>query len=87
MIRALIGVLIAALAAAFIRGLIGMITKEVGQMMNQESGPETKQNPQASPTQGTPLRKCRVCETYSPADRMLEGNYCSAACKEKAHAA
>ncbi len=87
MIRALIGVLIAALAAAFIRGLIGMITKEVGQMMKQETEPETKQSAKASPSQGAPLRKCKVCETYSPADGMLEGNYCSAACKDKAHAA
>jgi hypothetical protein len=87
MIRALIGVLIAALAAAFIRGLIGMITKEVGSMMNPEAPKETEQNAQASPSQGTPLRKCKVCDTYSPSDRMLEGNYCSPACKEKAHAA
>lgn len=87
MIRALIGVLIAALAAAFIRGLIGMITKEVGQMMKQEAGPETGQSAQASPPQGTPLRKCKICDTYSPADRMLEGAYCSSACKDTANAA
>jgi hypothetical protein len=87
MIRALIGVLIAALAAAFIRGLIGMITKEVGQMMNPETPPETNRNPQESLQQGTPLRKCQSCETYTPADRMLDGAYCSSACKDNAHAA
>ncbi len=92
MIRALIGVLIAALAAAFIRGLIGMITKEVGQMMNPEAPADPSRNAQESPKQGTPiqgtpLRKCQACETYSPADRMLDGAYCSSACKDKAHAA
>lgn len=88
MIRALIGVLIAALAAAFIRGLIGMITKEVGQMMKQESeGQETKATAASSPQTGAALRKCKVCETYYPAGQMLEGEFCSLACKEKFRAA
>jgi hypothetical protein len=92
MIRALIGVLIAALAAAFIRGLIGMITKEVGQMMNPEAPGETNRNAQESPKQGTPiqgtpLRKCKACETYSPAGQMLEGLYCSTECRDSAQAA
>ena len=92
MIRALIGVLIAAIAAAFIRGVIGMITREMGSMMNPEKGsapPRADSGPAPSspPPSGTALRKCRVCETYSPADRMIDGAYCSAACKENSNAA
>ncbi len=87
MIRALIGLLIAAIAAAFIRGVIQMITREVGQMVNPDSnkanpnaaGPNTANAAGPSGT-ATPLRKCAVCGTYTPGDRMIQGKYCSEAC-------
>jgi len=81
MIKALIGLLIAAIAAAFIRAVIQMITKEVGQMVNPE-GPKAAA-PSAGPT-STALKKCQVCGTYSPAERLVKGQYCSEACAGKA---
>lgn len=88
MIRALIGLLIAAIAAAFIRGVIQMITREVGQMVNPDSN---KANPNAAGPNtasaagtATPLRKCPVCGTYTPGDRMIQGKYCSEACASRA---
>ncbi len=87
MIRGLIGVLIAVIVAAFIRGLIGMITREMGQMMNAEKSESAANGNAAGPgapaNASTALRKCRVCETYSPADRMIDGQYCSPVCQEK----
>jgi hypothetical protein len=74
MIRALIGLLIAAIAAAFIRAVIGMITKEVTQMVNPDS---------EGPT-ATALKKCPVCGTYAPAERLIGGRFCSEACATKA---
>lgn len=62
-----------------------MITKEVGQMVKDEASAQAP-NPQAAPATGTALRKCKVCDTYSPADRLLEGSYCSEACRTNAHA-
>ena len=75
MIKALIGLLVAAIAAAFIRAVMTMITKEVKEMVNP--GAPTKPQPTAGPTS---LKKCPVCGTYSPADRQ----YCSEACAAKA---
>jgi hypothetical protein len=86
MIRALIGLLVAAIAAAFIRAVIQMIKKEVTQMVN----PEEPQAGAAGPTaQGaapasSALKKCPVCGTYSPVDRLVSGQYCSAECAAKA---
>jgi hypothetical protein len=71
MIKALIGLLVAAIAAAFIRAVMAMITKEVKEMVNPEAPPKP---------QPTALKKCPVCGTYSPADRQ----YCSEACASKA---
>ncbi len=79
MIKALIGLLIAAIAAAFIRAVMAMITKEVKEMVNPEAPPK------AQPTAGqTSLKKCPVCGTYSPAERLIGGQYCSEACAAKA---
>ncbi len=74
MVRALIGVLIAAIVAAFMRAVIGMITREVSDMVNPKATAD-KQSP--SPSQ-TALKKCPVCGTYSP------GDYCSEDCRKKA---
>jgi hypothetical protein len=87
MIRALLGVLIAALVAAFVRGLFQMILKEVGQMAKPEGGAAAPASPASAPQGSTALRKCAVCETYTPGDRMLENKYCSSACQEKSRAA
>ncbi len=87
MIRALIGVLIAALVAAFVRGLYNMILKEVGEMAKPQGTPPPGAAPAGSPSAGTALRKCLVCETYSPGDRMVDGKFCSLACQEKSRAA
>lgn len=83
MIRALIGLLIAAIAAAFIRAVIGMITKEVSQMVNPEPA-EGKPKPAAEGPTATALKKCPVCGTYSPAERLVNGKFCSTACASKA---
>ena len=84
MIKALIGLLIAAIAAAFIRGVIAMITREVGQMVNPDSAKakpnDASPNTASASGTATPLRKCAVCGTYSPADRMIRGSFCSEAC-------
>lgn len=84
MIKALIGLLIAAMAAAFIRGVIAMITREVGQMVNPDSNQakpnEAGPNTASAAGSATPLRKCAICGTYSPADRMIRGSFCSEAC-------
>jgi len=76
MIKALIGLLIAAIAAAFIRAIMAMITKEVKEMVN----PEAPQKPQSTAGPTSSLKKCPVCGTYAPADRQ----YCSEACAAKA---
>jgi hypothetical protein len=83
MIRALIGLLIAAIAAAFIRAVIGMITKEVTQMVNPDSA-EGKPKPAAEGPTATALKKCPVCGTYAPAERLIGGRFCSEACATKA---
>ncbi len=84
MIKALIGLLIAAIAAAFIRGVIAMITREVGEMVNPDSAKakpnDAGPNTASAAGSATPLRKCAICGTYSPADRMIRGSYCSEAC-------
>jgi hypothetical protein len=74
MIRALIGVLIAAIVAAFMRAVIAMISREVSDMTNPKAAAP---QPPPSPSQAA-LRKCPVCGTYSP------GDYCSDACRDKA---
>ena len=79
MIKALIGLLVAAIVAAFIRAVMGMITKEVKEMVNPEAPP--KPQPTAGPTS---LKKCAICGTYSPAERLVGGQYCSDACAAKA---
>ena len=79
MIKALIGLLVAAIAAAFIRAVMAMITKEVKEMVNPEA--PQKPQPSAGPTS---LKKCPVCGTYSPAERLVGGQYCSEACAAKA---
>ena len=87
MIKALIGLLIAAIVAAFIRAVIAMISKEVTQMVNPDqpkSAPQDPPNPQQSAGTSTPLKKCLVCGTYSPAERLVLGQYCSDACASKA---
>ncbi|MBM3758797.1 MAG: hypothetical protein FJW36_00970 [Acidobacteria bacterium] len=92
MIRALIGLLIAAIAAAFIRAVIGMITKEVTQMVNPDAaGGQAKPGPAgpggpagaAGPTP-TALKKCPVCGTYVPAAQLIGGRFCSEVCSTKA---
>lgn len=85
MIRALIGLLVAAIAAAFIRAVIQMITKEVTQMVNPEApkGPAGPTAQTAGPG-STALKKCPVCGTYSPAERLVRGQYCSEDCAAKA---
>jgi hypothetical protein len=81
MIKALIGLLIAAIAAAFIRAVMAMITKEVKDMVN----PEAPSKPQSQQSAGpTSLKKCPVCGTYSPAERLIRGQFCSEACAAKA---
>ncbi len=84
MIKALIGLLIAAIAAAFIRGVIAMISKEVTQMVNPDQPKAAPQGPQQAASNSTPLKKCPVCGTYSPAERLVQGQYCSTACASKA---
>jgi len=87
MIRALIGLLIAAIAAAFIRGVIALITKEVKDMVNPEDPQQSPPNPQQQappPSSSTSLKKCPVCGTYTPAERLVNGQYCSEACAAKA---
>ena len=84
MIRALIGLLIAAIAMAFIRGVIGMITREVSQMMKPESGPAGPSSsgsaPGSAPGNTTALSKCAVCGVYTPTDRLIDGKFCSQKC-------
>lgn len=84
MIKALIGLLIAAIAAALIRAVIGMITKEVKDMVNPDQAGPQPQNPQQAPPESSPLKKCSVCGTYSPAERLVRGQFCSEACAAKA---
>lgn len=87
MIRALIGLLVAAIAAAFIRAVVGMITKEVTNMVNPEQAPRPTPPPPAAAPGGptaTALKKCPVCGTYSPSERLVAGQYCSPECAQKA---
>lgn len=84
MIKALIGLLIAAIVAAFIRGVIAMITKEVTEMVNPDPPKAAPQEPQQAASNSTPLKKCPACGTYSPAERLVQGQYCSTACASKA---
>lgn len=83
MIRALIGLLVAAIAAAFIRAVIGMITKEVKDMVNPE-GPKPSAAPDSAGPAATQLKKCPVCGTYAPVGRLVNGQYCSQECAVKA---
>jgi hypothetical protein len=83
MIRALIAMLVAAIAAAFIRAVIGMIQREVSEMVNPKT-PPTAPPPNAPPPGANPLRKCPVCGTYAPADKLAEGRFCSPTCANQA---
>ncbi len=84
MIRALIGLLIAAIAAAFIRAVMAMISREVSEMVNPtQKAAEGSPPPPKAEGGSTPLKKCPVCGTYSPADKLIRGQYCSEACAAK----
>jgi hypothetical protein len=88
MIRALIIGLVGIIAAAFVRALVGMIFKEMGDMMKQEKASGGEAGQAAPPgSAGAALKKCQVCGTYTTPERLLGGAYCSAACQEKARAA
>ncbi|MDX2266626.1 MAG: hypothetical protein NW208_00880 [Bryobacter sp.] len=90
MIRALIVGLIGLVVAAFLRSLVQMIFKEMGEMVKPggAAGSEKGQSAAGGKEQANAsLKKCVVCGTYTTPDRMLGGSYCSAACQEKARAA
>ena len=88
MFRALIYILVSLLLLTFIRSVIGLITKTMGELMNPSpSQPSAK--PSASP-QGGELKRDPVCGTYIPASTSVKKtvggdvvHFCSAACRDK----
>jgi hypothetical protein len=88
MIRWIIVTLVGLIVMAFLRGVMGMIQREVTNMTSGAGEAEPKPGapppkPGASGQGAQALVRCAVCSTYSPADRLIQGKYCSQACAAK----
>jgi hypothetical protein len=88
MIRWVIVTLLGLLVMAFMRGVMGMIKREVNDMMSGQTPAGAQPGANSTSTNSADakapvLKKCAACGTYSPEDRLVSGVYCSAACAEK----
>lgn len=88
MLRALIYILVSIFVITLLRGIIGIITKGVGHLFEEES-PSQASHPTA-PGMGGELYKCAACGTFSSPRPNLtlhrDGqtlHFCSEACKAK----
>lgn len=90
MLRALIYLIVSIVAITFIRGVIGIIMRGMGEALKEESQPPPRQTTaSATPTQGE-LKPCAQCGTYVLTSRAISDggrNYCSEDCRKKATAA
>jgi YHS domain-containing protein len=88
MFRALAYILISLLLLTFIRSVIGLIMKAMGDLMGTSTPPSSPQS-KAAP-QGGELRRDPVCGTYIPEATAVKlkvrgetVHFCSAACRDK----
>ncbi len=95
MIRAIFYAVIGIFAITFIRMVMGLITKGVGDLFREEASSHQPPSPaaagarQAVPTGGE-LKPCRTCGTYLLASSAITAQekgdtvyFCSKACREK----
>lgn len=89
MVRAFLYALISIFAITFLRMVIGILTRGVGDLMNAESKNPPKQAPrdQSVPTSGE-LKPCAKCGTYVLASTRFRGTsngapvfFCSESCQ------
>jgi YHS domain-containing protein len=86
--RALLYLVVALLAITFIRSVIGLIMKTMGELMNPSSQSSTPPGP--PPSQGGELKKDPVCGVYvstaTSVKKTVKGtviHFCSEACRDK----
>lgn len=89
MFRALVYILISLLLLTFIRSVIGLIMKAMGELMGTSKPPASGPQPKTAP-QGGELKLDPVCGTYIPESTAVtlkvRGEtiyFCSAACRDK----
>jgi YHS domain-containing protein len=89
MIRAILYLVIAIFLITFIRMVIGIIMRSMGEMMSQQSATVPPGRPQSPPISGE-LKRDPVCGTFVPASttyhKTLKGqsyHFCSAECRDK----
>ncbi len=88
--RALVYILVSLLLLTFIRSVIGLIMKTMGELMGT-SAPPPSSNPQPKTApQGGELRRDPVCGTYVPESTAVKIKvkgetvcFCSPACRDK----
>lgn len=94
MLRAIVYILVSIFLITLLRGIIGVITKGVGQLFEGEAGTNTASGSKPAATAqggfGGELMKCSVCGTFATPVASLtvqRGNetyhFCSAACRSK----
>ena len=95
MLRAIVYILVSIFLITLLRGIIGVITKGVGQLFEGEAGTTntaSSSKPAATPQGGFggELMKCSVCGTFAAPVASLTVqrggetyHFCSAACRSK----
>lgn len=88
MLRALIYILASIFIITLLRGIIGIITKGVGQLFEEQTPTQASKSPASGA--GGELYKCATCGTFSSpkANLTLQRNgqilyFCSESCKAK----
>lgn len=89
MVRAVIFLLVGILLVTFLRMVMGMIFKSMGEMMRPAGTPTPPGRPPVVPASGE-LKRDPVCGTFVPSNttfrKVLKGetyHFCSAACRDK----
>ena len=88
MLRALIYILVSIFVITLLRGIIGIVTKGVGQLFEEQSPTQASNSPTTGG--GGELYKCATCGTFSspkpPLTLHRNGqtlHFCSETCKSK----
>jgi hypothetical protein len=94
MVRLILWLVCAIVAVTFLRGVIGIFGKALGNYIGGSRAPERASGASGGGSGGSSsgmLRKCAECGTFAPVyatvQRGGERHYCSAECQEKAEAA
>lgn len=90
MIRALIYGIIGIFVITFVRMVMGIVMKEMGNLMKEETASQPSPHRpagQKGPTSGGELKACQTCGTYVLAAKAVTSGpdtFCSAECQKKA---